>query len=129
MQATENINRLFENMNNLSPFQLSSRIQEKDDHYKLKYNIPGLSKEDVKVTVHEGLLEIRGEHKEEKEHKDDEDDEYWSEASYGYCNTSLLLPDDAKADEIKAEMKDGVLTVVIPRTERPKKEVKEVEIH
>lgn len=126
MQATENINRLFENMN-ISPWQLMGRVKENDDHYKLRYEVPGLTKDDVKVTVHDGILTIKGEHKREEE--EGSDDEYWSAETYGYYNTSLVLPEDAKADEIKADLKDGVLTIVIPRTERPKKDVKEVKIH
>ncbi|KAG5008833.1 hypothetical protein JHK87_017348 [Glycine soja] len=113
MQASENINRLFENMN-LRPWSLSGGVKEKDEHYK----------QDVKITIDDGVLTIKGEHKEEKD-----DDEHWSStSSYGYYNTSLLLPDDAKADDIKAELKDGVLTVTIPRTEKPKKDVKQVTV-
>lgn len=125
MQATENINRLFENIN-LTPWSLSGRVKEKDDHYKLRYEMPGIAKEDVKITIDDGVLTIKGEHKEEKEEGDD--DEYWSSSSYGYYNTSLVLPDDAKADDVKAELKDGVLTVIVPRTEKAKKDVKQVTV-
>ncbi|GFY96964.1 hypothetical protein Acr_11g0012700 [Actinidia rufa] len=48
--------------------------------------------------------------------------------SYGYYDTTILLSEDAKVDEIKAEMKDGMLTIFIPRTEAPKKDVKEIQI-
>ncbi|KAJ4826398.1 hypothetical protein Tsubulata_044556 [Turnera subulata] len=126
LQATDNINKLFENLN-LSPSNLIGRLKEKDDCYKLRYEVPGLSKEDLKITIDDGVLTIKGEHKEEEE--EGSDDEYWSARSYGYYNTSILLPDDAKADDIKAELKDGVLNVIIPRSERPKKDVKEVKIH
>ncbi|WVZ26218.1 hypothetical protein V8G54_004762 [Vigna mungo] len=125
MQASENINRVFENMN-LTPWSLSGRVKERDDHYKLRYEMPGMAKEEVKITIDDGVLTIKGEHKEEKE--EGEDDEYWSSSSYGYYNTSLVLPDDAKADDIKAELKDGVLIVTIPRTEKPKKDVKQVTV-
>ncbi|KAK7381584.1 hypothetical protein VNO80_00130 [Phaseolus coccineus] len=125
MQASENINRVLENMN-LTPWSLSGRVKERDDHYKLRYEMPGMAKEEVKITIDDGMLTIKGEHKEEKE--EGEDDEYWSSSSYGYYNTSLVLPDDAKADDIKAELKDGVLTVTIPRTKNPKKDVKQVTI-
>ncbi|CAJ1951277.1 unnamed protein product [Sphenostylis stenocarpa] len=125
MQATENINRVFESMN-LTPWSLSGSVKERDDHYKLRYEMPGMAKEEVKITIDDGVLTIKGEHKEEKE--EGEDDEHWSSSSYGYYNTSLVLPDDAKADDIKAELKDGVLTVTIPRTEKPKKDVKQVTV-
>ncbi|KAI3463406.1 hypothetical protein Pfo_020069 [Paulownia fortunei] len=123
VQATENINRLMEN---LSPSHLMGRAKEHDDSYKLRYHMPGLGKENVKITVEDGVLSIRGEHKEEEE--EGSDDEHWSARSYGYYNTSVLLPDDAKVDEIKAEMKDGVLHIVIPKTEGAKKDVKEVQV-
>jgi len=125
MQASNNINRLFENMN-LTPWSLTSgRVKEKDDHYKLRYEMPGIAKEDVKITIDDdGVLTIKGEHKEEK----DDDEQYWSSSSYGYYNTSLILPDDAKADDIKAELKDGVLTLIIPKTQNPQKDVKQVTI-
>ncbi|MCI48620.1 26.5 kDa heat shock protein mitochondrial, partial [Trifolium medium] len=79
-----------------------------------------------KITIGDGVLTIKGEHKEEKEDNDDDHHEYWS--SYGYYNTSLVLPDDAKVDEIKAELKDGVLIVTIPRSEKPNKDVKHVNV-
>ncbi|OMP00060.1 hypothetical protein COLO4_12953 [Corchorus olitorius] len=126
LQATENINKLFDSLN-VTPSQLMARVKEQDDCYKLRYDVPGLTKEDVKITIDDGVLNIKGEHKEEEE--EGSDDEHWSARSYGYYNTSLLLPDDAKVDEIKAELKDGVLSIVIPRTEPPKKDVKEVQIH
>ena len=126
MQASENINRLFDNMN-LTPWSLTGRVKERDDHYKLRYDMPGVVKEDVKITIDDGVLKIKGEHKEEKEEEDD--DEYWSSSSYGYYDTNLVLPDDAKADEIKAELKDGVLTITIPRTQQQKKDVKQISVH
>ncbi|XWS16447.1 hypothetical protein CRYUN_Cryun34aG0088300 [Craigia yunnanensis] len=125
LQATENINRLFDNLN-LTPSQLMGRVKEQDDCYKLRYDLPGLTIEDVKITIDDGVLTIKGEHKEEEEGSDDE---YWSARRYGYYNTSLVLRDDAKVDEIKAELKDGVLSVIIPKPEQPKKDVKEVQIH
>ncbi|KAK6285087.1 hypothetical protein POUND7_004039 [Theobroma cacao] len=127
LQATENINRLFDSLN-LTPSQLMGRVKEQDGCYKLRYDMPGLTKEDVQITIEDGVLTIKGEHKEEEEGGSD-DDEHWSARSYGYYNTSLVLPEDAKVDEIKAELKDGVLCIIIPRTEQPKKDVKEVQIH
>ncbi|KAE9584558.1 putative small heat shock protein HSP20 [Lupinus albus] len=125
MQATKNINNLFDTMN-ITPWSLSGHIKEKDEHYKLRYNMPGIAKEDVKITIDNGLLRIKGEHKEENE---ENGDDYWSLSTYGYYNSSIVLPNDAKVDEIKAELKDGVLIVTIPRTEKPKKDVKQVIVH
>lgn len=123
VQATENINKLLENF---SPSRLIGRFKEHDECYKLRYLMPGLGKEDVKITVEDGVLRIRGEHKEVDE--EESDDELFSAVRYGYYDFTDILPEDAKPDEIKAEMKDGVLTIIIPRTETPKKDVKEVQI-
>lgn len=129
LQASENINRLFQNLNML-PSNLVGRFKEKDEWYKLRYEVPGLSKEDLKITVDDGVLTIKGEQKEEEQGGEDEsDDEFWSAKSYGFYHTTVLLPEDAKADDIKAELKDGLLHITIPRTERPKDAVKEVQIH
>ncbi|KAH1066514.1 hypothetical protein J1N35_031501 [Gossypium stocksii] len=126
LQASENINRLFDSLN-MTPSQLIGRVKEQDDCYKLHYDMPGLSKEDVKITIDDGVLNIKGQHKEEEE--EGSGDEHWSARSYGYYNTSLVLPDDAKVDDIKAELKDGVLSIIVPRTEQPKKDVKQVPIN
>ncbi|KAI3900973.1 hypothetical protein MKW92_009337 [Papaver armeniacum] len=128
LQATNNLNKLFENW---APSGLIGRMKENESRYKLRYELPGLTKEDVKITVHDNSLTIKGEHREEEEEEDTEedDDEHWSASRYGYYETSFMLPDDAKVDEIKAEMKGGVLSITIPRTEDAKpKDIKEIEI-
>jgi HSP20 family protein len=127
VQATDNINKLFQNLHIPAPSNLIGRVKEKDECYKLRYEVPGVSKEDLKIAIDDGVLTIKGELKEEEE--EGSDGEHWSMRSYGCYNTSIMLPDDAKADEIKAELKDGVLYITIPRTEKPKKDVKEIDIH
>ncbi|KAL4195645.1 hypothetical protein AMTRI_Chr05g74300 [Amborella trichopoda] len=134
--ALENLNSLFGNLtlsratdDFVMPFSAtdeliggftpSYQITEDDKAYKLRFEMPGLSKEDIKVTIEDGHLVIKGEHKEEE--GDDT-------KKYGYYNTSLLLPQDAKLDEIKAEMKHGVLQLTVPKTETSAKDVKEVKI-
>ncbi|KAL8123035.1 hypothetical protein AgCh_011129 [Apium graveolens] len=125
MQATENMNKVLENM---GPSQLLGRFKEKKECYKLKYEMPGLAKDEVKITVEDGgVLRIRGEHKEDHEAAEDEDQQFWS-SQYGYYDTRLVLPDDAKVEEIKAEMKDGVLKITIPRSEKQQRDVKEVQV-
>lgn len=125
MQATENINRVLENM---GPSQLLGRFKENKECYKLKYEMPGMGKDEVKITVEDGgVLRIRGEHKEDHEEAEDEEQKYWS-TRYGYYDTRLVLPDDAKVEEIKAEMKDGVLKITIPRSEKQQRDVKEVQV-
>ncbi|KAI4331210.1 hypothetical protein MLD38_029416 [Melastoma candidum] len=127
IQATENINRLFQRMSLLPP-QLGYHVKEKDDHYKLRFDVPGMTKDDLKIVVHDRILRIEVEQKEDE--GEESEDKYWSVGRYGYYNTSLILPEDAKADEIQAELKDGVLTIVVPRNEEmPKRNMKEIKIN
>lgn len=128
LEAAENMNRVFENIIPTqmiaAPTQLMGRLKETKDSYKLRFEVPGLTKEELKVTADDGVLRIRGERKVEE--GDEDEDEYMM--SYGFYNTSLALPDDAKVDEIKAELKDGVLNITIPKTEAQGKDVKEIQI-
>ncbi|KAK6773559.1 hypothetical protein RDI58_028797 [Solanum bulbocastanum] len=93
LQATENINKIFDKLN-LNPSQLLGRYKEDDKNYKIRYEVPGLGKEDVKIMFEDGILTIKGEHKEEKE-EEGSDDEFWSSRGYGYYNNSIVLPEDA----------------------------------
>ncbi|KAL5973508.1 hypothetical protein ACLOJK_030159 [Asimina triloba] len=101
--------------------------KETPEAHIFKADLPGLSKEDAKVEVEEGrVLQIGGERKAEKEEKD----EKWRlvERSRGKFLRRFRLPHDAKADEVKATMENGVLTVTIPKEQVKKPEVKTIEI-
>ena len=81
--------------------------------------LPGLKKEDVKVEVTGEALVIEGERK--QEHKEDHEGYHRSERNYGRFYRSIPLPEGAKAEQIKAELKEGVLTVSVPVPESAKK--------
>ncbi|KAE9449066.1 hypothetical protein C3L33_19030, partial [Rhododendron williamsianum] len=91
-------------------------------------DLPGLKKEDVKVEVSDGLLQISGERNVENE--DDSKDYKWhrAERCRGKFSRSFRLPDNAKADEVKASMENGVLTVTVPKQEVKKPEKKVIAI-
>ncbi|KAA0044442.1 26.5 kDa heat shock protein [Cucumis melo var. makuwa] len=125
MQAAEHINRVLKSLNLSRPWWFSGgHVKEQEDWYKLRMEMPGIAKDEVKVTVEGRMLNIRGEHREEEE---EEEEEGFAE-SYGYYESTVMLPEDAVAEEIKAELKDGVLTITIPRTEKPPKDVKEITV-
>ncbi|KAJ4833560.1 hypothetical protein Tsubulata_022491 [Turnera subulata] len=92
-----------------------------------KADLPGLKKEEVKVEVEEGrVLQISGERSVEKEDKNDK----WHrvERGSGKFLRRFWLPENAKVDEVKASLENGVLTVTVPKTEEKKPEVKSIEI-
>jgi HSP20 family protein len=93
-------------------------ITEDDKEYLIKAELPELKREDVKVTVENGVLVISGERKFEKEEKKKKF--HRVERGYGTFMRSFALPDDADAGKVKAEFKDGVLTVHLPKTEKAK---------
>ncbi len=96
----------------------SADISETDTAYLIKAEIPGVNKEDVKVTIQDGMLTIQGERKMEKEEKDKKF--HRIERSYGSFMRSFRVPDDADESGVKAEFKDGMLNVTLNKTEKPK---------
>ncbi|MBT9521774.1 MAG: Hsp20/alpha crystallin family protein [Dechloromonas sp.] len=93
-------------------------ISETDDRYLIKAEIPGVKKEDVKVTVQDGMLAIRGERKQEKEEKGKRF--HRIERTYGSFMRSFQLPDDADETGVAAEFKDGMLNVTLKKSAKAK---------
>jgi HSP20 family protein len=93
-------------------------ITEDDGHYNVTIELPGVAKDDVHVEVEEGILTVRGEKKSEKEEKRGK--QRWTERSYGSFCRSFSLPANADPDHIEASYKDGVLTLVLAKTEPAK---------
>jgi HSP20 family protein len=77
-------------------------------------DLPEVPKEDVKVTFDDGVLTVRGERKVEKEEKGEK--VHRTERFYGLFERSFVLPEDVDVKGIRAESKDGVLTIHMPRT-------------
>jgi HSP20 family protein len=88
-------------------------ISETDKEYVIKAQLPEVRKEDVKVTLDNGVITIAGERKYEKEQKDAT--EIRVESFYGTFSRSFSLPENIDAKSIRAETKDGVLRVRIPK--------------
>lgn len=93
-------------------------ISETDAAYLIKGEIPGVRKEDVKVTLQDGMLTIQGEGKQEKEEKNKKF--HRVECSYGNFVRSFRVPDDADESAVKAEFKDGMLNVTLPKSAKAK---------
>ena len=93
-------------------------IVERDGEYLIKMDLPEVPKEDVKVTFEDGMLTVSGERKVEKETKDDK--VHRTERFHGTFERSFMLPDDVDPKLIRAESKDGVLMLHLPRVGAPK---------
>jgi len=101
-------------------------VAELEDRYEVQAEVPGLTKEDVTVTLKDGVLTIEGEKKQSGETS--ENGYRRSERVYGKFSRSFNLGDRVSADKISAAYKDGVLTVTLPKAEEVKPKAIEVEI-
>jgi HSP20 family protein len=93
-------------------------ITETDSAYMIKGEIPGVNKEDVKVTIEDGMITMRGERKQEKEEKNKKF--HRIERSYGSFMRSFRVPDDVDENAVKAEFKDGMINVTLPKSGKTK---------
>lgn len=101
-------------------------ISESDKEFHIKAEIPEVQKEDVTVTVDNGVLSIRGERKQEKEDKGKK--YHRLERYYGSFMRSFTLPDNVDESKIDASFKDGMLNLRIPKTAEAKAKVIDVKI-
>jgi HSP20 family protein len=101
-------------------------VSETDNEYTIKAEIPEVKKEDVKVTLQDGELTIQGERKQEKEEKGKR--YHRIERSYGSFLRSFSLPVNVDESKAKAEFKDGVLTLTLPKSEQAKPKAIDVKV-
>ena len=102
-------------------------ITEDDKEYLIKAELPDVKKDEVKVTLENGVLTITGERKFEKEEKGKK--YHRVERAYGSFVRSFTLPDDADANKVNAEFKDGVLKVHVAKSEAAKPKQIEVKVN
>ncbi len=93
-------------------------VFEEKENFVLKAELPGMKKEDIEVSFHDGSLSISGERQSETKHADAE--VYRAERFFGRFQRSVTLPAPVAVDKVKAAYKDGVLTITLPKTEEAK---------
>ena len=101
-------------------------IQETDAEYLVKAELPEVQKEDVKVTVENGVLTLQGERKQEKEEKGKKF--HRIERAYGTFIRTFTIPIDADEGKVAADFKDGMLRVHLPKTEKPRPKAIDVKV-
>ncbi|KAJ8758857.1 hypothetical protein K2173_002636 [Erythroxylum novogranatense] len=94
-------------------------IKEGENEFKMRFDMPGMTKEDVKVWVEEKMLVVRAEkmpkNKANGGENGEEGGEDWSAKSYGRYSSRIALPENIQFEKIKAEVKDGVLYISLPK--------------
>jgi HSP20 family protein len=139
MEAQNHFNRLlgeFPNTNRMGPGETHSLtvadwspdvdISEDDHGYLLKADLPEMKKDDVRVTVEEGILSVSGERKSEK--TDQKRKFHRIERSFGNFRRSFTLPEDTDSSKVTADFRDGVLKVHLPTTAKPRSKAFEVKV-
>ncbi len=96
-------------------------LKEKDGKYLLEIDVPGYDKEDIKIELHEGYLTISAEKNEEKE---DKHAKYLKRERFsGMCSRSYYVGNNLREEDIKANFKNGILTIEFPK--EPEKQIEE----
>ncbi len=101
-------------------------ISETDKSFLIKVEVPGIKRDDVKISIEDNTLTIRGERKEEK--KEEGRKYHRMECSYGSFERQFMLPPNINQEKIDASFKDGVLALDLPKKEVEKPKQVEVKI-
>lgn len=117
------LNDFSSSLNNSSSWEPKFEVLNTDAMYCIRAEIPGMSKKDIDIELENNTLSISGDRK-----WNDKDQNNYSEFSYGKFYRSFNLPENVKENNIKASMKDGILSVQVPRLEKVKPEVKKIAI-
>jgi HSP20 family protein len=101
-------------------------VDESDEAYTVRADLPGLEEKDIQVSLEEGVLTIRGELASEKD--EERKGRRWVERAHGSFRRAIALPGELDAEKVTATYKQGVLTVTLPKVAPPQPEVRRVPI-
>jgi HSP20 family protein len=93
-------------------------VYDDKDNLVVTLEVPGMKKEDIEISLHDGMLTVSGERKDEREQT--EGQAFRSERYFGKFQRSLSLPAAVTANKVKASYKDGILTIHLPKAEEAK---------
>jgi HSP20 family protein len=97
-------------------------VSETDDNVKVVAEVPGLEEKDIEVTLHNGMLTLRGEKKSESQGA------VYSERWHGRFERSMQLGPDVDPDRVNASFENGVLTIIVPKRPEAQRQVKRIPI-
>ena len=112
----DELDRLFESP--LTGWAPALDVHEDKDSFSIRAELPGMKREDIEVSLQDSVLVISGERKEEKIAEGTE--VHRQERFYGRFSRALTLPSAVAGDQVKAQYKDGILTVTLPKAEEAK---------
>ena len=101
-------------------------IEESENEFTVAAELPGMTKDDIELTIKDNILTLKGEKKTQTEKKDGE--VYLSERCFGSFQRSFNLSNGVDAGKVKAEFKDGILTIHLPKVEEAKPKTVEIAV-
>jgi len=101
-------------------------VYDDKDRFMVSLELPGMKKEDISLSIHDGVLTVSGERKHEREGKEGET--FRSERYFGKFQRSVTLPAAVDAAKVKATYKDGILSIDLPKSEEAKPKQIEVSV-
>lgn len=124
---TQMMNRFFEEpfFQSQSSFMPAINVKEEQEQYIVEAELPGMDAKDVDIEVSGNILTIRGERKQETEQEGRQT--HMIESSYGAFQRSFTLPDHVNVDQIRADHKNGILYIQIPKDQSQK--VRKIDIN
>jgi HSP20 family protein len=102
-------------------------VVQRDGQYVVRADLPGLSKDDIKVDINDDMITIQGERKQEK--KEEREGYRYSECSYGSFYRVIPLPEGADPSRATAQFRDGVLEITLPASPPSEKKTRRLEVH
>ena len=103
---------------------MKTDVKEKDGNYILEIDVPGYSKEDIKIELENGYLTVTAEKEENKDEEDKKSRYIHKERFYGKCSRSYYAGDNVKEEDIKATFKNGILKIEFPKEKKEEIESK-----
>lgn len=124
--VSREVGRLFDDMmtspirgmRHQEPWYPEVDVQEQDNDFVVSVDLPGMKREEVKITMEDNTLMIRGERKQER--TEENENYHICERRYGTFQRAFTLPHGVEADKIRAAYKEGVLHITLPKAEEAK---------
>jgi HSP20 family protein len=98
-----------------------------DAKYEITMELPGVTEKDIDVSLHDGVLTVKGE--KHSEHKEEGEGYFFSEREYGRFQRTFRLPADAKGDSVSADFTNGVLKITVPKVAEEKQTATKIKVN
>jgi len=108
-------------------FAPRAEAKESNAHYEITMELPGVAEKDIDVSLHDGVLTVKGEKNSER--KEEGEGYFFSEREYGRFQRTFRLPANAKGDGVGADFSNGVLKITVPKMAEEKQEAKKIKVN